>query len=1196
MSWRRILLLSIALVSVLAVATWALLQNSDVATEFVRREVQNVFATRAEVASTAIGLEAGRLQIEGFELADPTQPERALVRIAKGRLDAQLDPFGAGIAPRHVVVEGLEIEAGPTFPTAAQLLKPREASTDGGVDLDLPVVEVRSGKATLHLCEDERPLVLDGLDVTVVPHHTDRRKLQITGSLALTEPAAALQLRGEVDLESGAARLSISTEAVTCSQQVVAYLARLAQVDQQALDVGGEIESLRVTCLIPPHTAAVRTPTFEVEARCSDVHVNAPDLPAIVRHADVQLLVSTAQGGVVQATISQHNETGAIDVRARITELDASGDDLPKLELDAKGRDVVVDGNVLAALRTFPIGKRVVEALRPTAGRADIDLYLHNPHIPGGDAEIDLQLRDVAMSFHGFGDGEQRIGFPMPLEHASGRVRLRNDILLLRDMKASIPASAGGGEVTLRGRIEVRRGRGDDTSLDIEGTGVAFRDDLRTALATLLRDDGELYDRLAPEGRADVHVVVRPRSELAGGFGVEVTPQGASMRWAGFPYELKDLRGSIRVRMADARFDLTGRHGDGGLTMRGRIPLDKQHGPEDGFEAVIDLDQLAVDDDLRQGVAVVVRELDAQWQKAMPSGRLSGKVKVWRPLHDDPLFHDVRLQLDDVDLDLPLAPWRATGLRGQVLVQGSGPTARIDFDALRGSLTNGVAEPARLALLGHLESGPDVVRDLAFVVRDLELCEQLGKSLDDLGALGFETWDSLQPSGRVDLVVRERLQPESDPDLQVVVQLVDVRSDARMLPKPAEHMTGELHIEGGELTFRDVRGELGGATVRCYNGRVRQVGADDDRTEIAFDVHAKDFPVDDGLANLFTGPLRKAVLDRHLRGKADVDGLRLRFRVPGPDSGKPFTTTIGGAIGLDGVDMQLGTGRDGIRVLNLHGMVSLADSTVTETGGQLVGTLSRGSLSLFGHPFEAVETTFTADARKLTIHTLKTRIHDGELRHAKTDAPALSYLLPAANVPEGRLSADLQFDRVDVFTLLSTSGWRNPPYTGLASGRMTLSRLDGNNVVGAEAAGTLQIERADLGKVPLFTAIYAQLPPANQPRFNQLDMTFRLTDHLMSFDRLEVRSEILAAKGSGKLNLDGYLDVEMELDNLLGQSADPLVMPLIDYLAKNLVSFRLYGHLRDLHASTEFLGSRTPDRPPVLPMPPKRPKSSSPGY
>ncbi|MCK5943382.1 MAG: hypothetical protein KAI24_15480, partial [Planctomycetes bacterium] len=413
---------------------------------------------------------------------------------------------------------------------------------------------------------------------------------------------------------------------------------------------------------------------------------------------------------------------------------------------------------------------------------------------------------------------------------------------------------------------------------------------------------------------------------------------------------------------------------------------------------------------------------------------------------------------------------------------------------------------------------------------------------------------------------------------------------------PAEHMTGELHVERGELTFRDVRGKLGGTTVHCANGRVRQLPAEDGRTEISFDVHAKDFPVDDGLANLFSGPLRAAVIERHLRGKCDVDGLRLRFRVPVGDSRQPFTTTIGGAIGLDGVDMQLGKGRDGIRVHHLTGMVVLADSTVTDTGGQLVGTLSRGSLSLFGHPFEAAEATFVADAQQLTIHTLKTRIHDGELRHAGSETPALSYLLPAPNVPEGRLSADLQFDRVDVFSLLNTSGWTNPPYSGFASGRVTLARLDGSNVVGAEAEGSLKIERANLGKVPLFTAIYAQLPPADQPRFNELDLAFRLTDHLMRFDRLEIRSDILAAKGKGKLNLDGYLDVEMQLDNLLGQSADPLVMPLIDYLAKELVSFRLYGHLRDLRASTEFIGSRTPARPPVLPMPPKRPKSSSPGY
>src|SRR5690606_3200778 len=107
---------------------------------------------------------------------------------------------------------------------------------------------------------------------------------------------------------------------------------------------------------------------------------------------------------------------------------------------------------------------------------------------------------------------------------------------------------------------------------------------------------------------------------------------------------------------------------------------------------------------------------------------------------------------------------------------------------------------------------------------------------------------------------------------------------------------------------------------------------------------------------------------------------------------------------------------------------------------------------------------------------------------------------------------DLAYEGIDVFSLLSKSGWANPPYSGIASGRATLRRLDGNNVVGAEAEGTLKIERADLGKVPLFKAIYAQLPAADQPRFNRLDMTYRLTDDAMVFDQLDVRSDILAAK------------------------------------------------------------------------------------
>lgn len=1199
MSWRRILLLSIALVLVVAATTWALLQNSNVATDFVRRELERRFATPITLADTTIELEAGRLRLEGLELTDPTAPDRALARVRRGHVDVQLDPLGAGVSPRHVVIEGLELELGPTIPTAAQLLRPRPAprSAPAGA-LELPVVQVRSGKATLYVAVGEPPIVLEELQVDALPLRSDPSKLQLRGAAKLAEPAAELQLRGEVDVATGAAVISVSTEGVTCSQQVVANLARLAGIEQQDLDVGGQITSLRVTCHVPPAGAAAGPPRFEVEASCSDVRLDTPKLPPIVRAADVQLYVDTAGGGLLEASFEQRSEKGAVQARARVSSLTGPDATKPRIELRAAGQDLVIDDELRAALQSFPVGARVVAGLQPTAGRADLELYLLDPHVPGNRAEMDLKLRDVAMSFHGFGPEERRVAFPLPLEHGRGSVFLRENVLMLRDVQAEIAAIAGGGEVSLRGQINVQRGRGRDSTLDIEGRGLAFRGDLRSAIAALLRDEGALYDKLSPSGRADVHVAIRPPDVLPGGFLVEIAPRGAAMRWEGFPYELADLRGAIKVNRRDARFDLSGQHGDGSLKMRGRIPIQQQHAPEDGFEAVIELDRLAIDDELRAGVAVVVPELEAPWRASSPNGRLSGAVKVWRPEPQAPLYHDVRLELDDVDMDLPVPPWRASGLSGQVLVQGAGPDARIDFDALRGTLHDGASAPAKLALLGHLESGPAAARDLTFLVRDLKLSEQLGASLDERDALDRTTWDSLRPSGTVDLVVRERFDAANAArsDLDLSVQLVDVRSDARMLPRPAKQMTGELHIKDGQLTFRDVRAVLGEATVRCTNGRVRRLSDQDRRTAITFDVYAEDFPVDDGLANLFTGPLRESVLKRELRGQADVDGLKLRFLVPGPDDELPFSTTIRGAITLDGLDVLLGAGEEGLKVEDLRGQVKLEESTVDEAGGALSGSLSGGALDLLGNPFDAVEATFTADAERLRIHTLNARVHDGELRHARAEAPALQYTLPATETPTGRLAAELQFERVDVFSLLSTSGWSNPPYRGFASGELKLRRLDGNDVVGAEGEGSLRVARADLGKVPLFSAIYAQLPPADRPRFNQLDTRFRLDGQELIFDQLDVRSDILAVKGAGTLELDGYLDVKMELDGLLGRSADPVLMRFINYLAKNLVSFRLYGHLRDLRASTDFLGSSAPKRREVLPVPPARSKPKPAGY
>jgi hypothetical protein len=92
-----------------------------------------------------------------------------------------------------------------------------------------------------------------------------------------------------------------------------------------------------------------------------------------------------------------------------------------------------------------------------------------------------------------------------------------------------------------------------------------------------------------------------------------------------------------------------------------------------------------------------------------------------------------------------------------------------------------------------------------------------------------------------------------------------------------------------------------------------------------------------------------------------------------------------------------------------------------------------------------------------------------------------------------------------------------PAVFGQASGTLTLERLDGSDVLGAVGSGTIKLERADLGVVPLFTAIYAQLPAADRPRFDGLDADLHVADRLGAVRPLDVRSTILAAKGKGSL-------------------------------------------------------------------------------
>lgn len=1172
MSWRRIWLLSSLLVVVFGTATWVLLQRSDAATAIVRRELASRFRAPTYVGSTALDLGRGRLVASDLRLDDPARPGTALIAADRVDVDVGLLTADAIVGVHAVAIQGFAIDLGDTLPTAPALL----AGGDGPPGRPrVPPITATGGRIRASLRRGEPPVELADVEFTAA-QRPGSDLLTLRAGCTVAETGWRLAIGGGFDLATGAGTLHVDLAEARLDEAIAARIGALLAAALPAFTGGATVQALRATAAF----GAGQPPRVTVQARLSHLRLRAAELPALLNDATVDLDASTDDDGTAALRLEQRTPGAALSLLAHGSGLFAA----QRLQVRARGEEVAIDAEVVRALQLFDAGRDVVAALQPTTGRADFDLFVRDGAGIPSEVELDLRLRDLALTYAGFGDPDDRTAFPLPLERTSGRVRLRDDVVRLDDVEAHVVDRAGGGVVRLRGRVDTNRPAGEDVALDIDAENVAFSPDLRAALGALLDDGGALYDRLAPTGRATVAVRLRPRSELPGGWTAAVRPQGGSMRWAGFPYELQDLRGEVSARASAVAFDLTGVRGPGRLSMRGRIPL--ADGGDDAFFATVALADVALDDALRQAVAVLAPDLDQPWRDSAPRGRIGGEVRVWRQRPDAPLCHDARLDFSAVALDLPAAPWRATDLHGRVQVQGDGEHVRIDFDGLRGRLEHGRGTPAPMSMLGHLTLGQRAGEDLVFAVRDLELDDQLGSTLEALDALGPGTWHALRPSGTVDLVCHHRRRGSSAEPLRVAVRLLDVRSDAAILPRPAEHMTGELRIANEELTFASVQALLGGAMVRCSDGRVRVRPDPDARTEIAFTVDAQGIPVDDGIANLFADPLHSSILQRRLSGRADLDGVRLQLAIPASGDALPFETMVGGQIRLYDVSMTLGYGADAVVVDRMNGVAAVAESRIDREGGQLRGALRGVSFRLFGQSFEQADALFVADVDRITATMLNARCHGGVVQSARPDGPAVEYLLPGLEAPTGRLSADLAFEQVDVYTFLAQNGWQNPPYSGAASGKVRIDALDGSNVLEARGAGSLRIERADLGVVPLFTAIYAQLPPADRPRFDRLETTWTVADRGVRFDTFDVRSSILAARGKGRLGFDGYLEMELTLDKLLGSTADPFVMPLIDYLAQNIVTFWLHGYLRDLRAEKRWFSGARPARRQVLPLPP----------
>lgn len=1173
---RRFLLLFACFVVLLAGGAYVTLVYTGASRSIVETVLGRFIRGRFGLDDAEVDPTTGTVRLEGVRIGHPHDEQSDILVARHVLLDVNTNPLGGEEMGkvRRVEVRDLHLRLSLTESEQWNLLDvldlPEASSAHGGF---YPAVIITDSTVTVQISADRPAVDFTSVHVEMLPDQEGSPRVTLTGSL-MTPAGFAVRMHGTGDLDTGEMRAQFDVEdlpllpatAHPYSPAAAAYLAESK--------LSGVARAVTLSVQYPPAPMDEAFVSAQLSADVEGVDWTFREFPYPIAGAAGRILASTAAGGSIHFELLAKQDEKSILTRGQLTHC-LSG--APLVDVLVKALGIPVDDALAHALDALPESRAARAAFAPVHGTADGEVFLRNDH-PGGALRVsmDLEPHGVSATFVGFpGDGSTPpIAFPYAIQNVEGLIQLRPDKIAIRGLVGSRP---DGGQLHLDGELSAFDADGPtEVSLEIGGEGVAFSDELRAALGTLLPGGEAIYDSYAPIGATEVHVSIgkHPGADLD--YSVEMRPNRASASYGSFPYRLRDLRGRIRISPAGVAFDLSGTKDRSEVELGGRFLL---RDVDEGLDSELWLHgrDVRLDEELHRAMVFLNPASEWVWRELDPVGTVDCNVTMWAQAGAPGYRHDVRLDFHEGSAQLPWLGRRIEDLHGTVFVSGSDAATHMDLNLLRGTIGNGAhASPAEIVLEGGVDARDTSVGfDLTAIVRGLELNDELAATLEQAEIASRSLWSVLRPSGMVDLVARHR-KAVGEPDIahDLRVQLRGVRSDAAMLPRPVTGLEGELRLVGERADFGEIRGRLGAAPLVCRSGFIEHA---DGRTLVDVRLGAERLPLDQQFANLMTGPLRDAYIQRNMRGTIDFSDLHVVYTFP--DEGSGFDLAFEGPVTAHNLGMVLAT-----PVEEINGVFDFVDGHVTPRGGTVSCTADRVSFRVLGHGVTDFHGRFSADPDGITLHDLAMGMHGGHVRAAGPDDLALRF-----DWESEELATHVRWDEMRLTDFIRASGQPSPISRGTMSGELDL-KLPLQHVVDMEARGNLQIRNGRLGEVPIFTSIYAFLSPSKRPQFDGGQVALRVANQSVTIDNLVLTSPLVEVKGKGTIGLDGYLDIVLEFPDFFASAGDWLVLPqVVRAISTQVVRFHLYGYLRSPHARPRWLFQDTPDRRHIEPIPARIP-------
>ncbi len=746
-------------------------------------------------------------------------------------------------------------------------------------------------------------------------------------------------------------------------------------------------------------------------------------------------------------------------------------------------------------------------------GRMNVAIDAQRPQAGELQLSGQAQLTDVRAAYR---------HFPYPIKDLSGRIRFNAKGVESFDLVSQGDTPAGQDNISISGGVDAD----GVLKVKIAARSIPLDERLKQAMGEKL---SYVWKKLSPRGRLGFEARITQPPGKDWTLDLDLILAGRTgMTFAGFPYPLEGLTGTIHVEADNVFFDaIQSFQGDQWLaTLSGK------------------LENLSSDENYQARIGLQVQDLplDRTFLEALPAkarrviealharGRIDRASVTVHDASGQDLDFRIVADLQGVSLAYEDFPLPVENVRGQLIITpetvllGPGQEESLasgeegPVEGLSGTYRNAV-----VTLGGRVDYQQETQLNLRLDAKNLPFDRTLYLSCP---AEVREVWDQFSPKGKADihLGLTHRLWQEEVNGYTLSIEPDGMDIQYVNFPLPLRGVEGKIGVSPTQVTLEEL-------TARHEGQYVRLDGTIDLKEKTrhgVLAVEARDIIVNEELLAAVPDEIAPLAAKFKPGGKAGLNLKSLTFdftpaqekpetgNAPAressdaPPAAKPalLNWQAQGSFSVAKVQMDLG-----LEPKNITGSVS-GKFTSGAKGMTIRGALDLENIEVGPRKITDLEGKVYKDAQSSVIifDELAGKVHGGKLA-------GFAEIRLAKNVEYG---LSLEFDRIDVDSLFN-AGQEDPrkraSVSGKLGGRVSIVARAGQESLKAE--GRIQIKKAKLYKLPVMLGflhvVYLTLP--TDSAFTEASAQYEISRGKLIFNEILLNGNALSLIGSGNMVL-----------------------------------------------------------------------------